>query len=336
MKAREGDLIETFDGNIFDVKGLVHPPDKIIAFIRFTPDMEGERKKGKTRYKKVYQLQERYSLLKEKFPQYLVFDPVFNEWLCEVPRVMVKKHYEPAKYLAQLRRKQVLEKLEEQSLLMVRLLQENSRVEWRALGVSGSLLVSLHSRSSDIDLIVYGSENGRRVYDTLKSLVKNEANHVKSYSEQDLKALFDFRSKDTAMKFEDFVRTESRKFLQGRFHQMDYFIRCVKEWTEVNEHYGSIYYEPMGEAKVRATIADDSQMIFTPCSYQIEHVEILEGQKIEPLREIASFRGRFCEQARNGEIVIARGKVERVKKLEGTEYFRLLLGNKPSDYMILA
>src|SRR3990170_8613289 len=84
MKAREGDLIETFDGNIFDVKGLVHPPRKVIAFIRYTHTQRGDRKKGKVAYQKVYPLHERYELLKERFPQYLVHDPVFNELLCEV------------------------------------------------------------------------------------------------------------------------------------------------------------------------------------------------------------------------------------------------------------
>jgi len=335
MKAREGDLIETFDGNIFDVKGVVHPPDKIIAFIRFTPDLRGERKRGNTRYKKVYPLYERYALLREKFPQYLFFDPVFNEWMCEVPTETVMKHYEPKKYMSQLSRKKILEDLEEETLELAQLLREEANVRWDALGVSGSLLVGLHTPKSDIDLIVYGTKNCEKVYNALKSSTLDVASRVKSYGRRELKILFDFRSRDTVMRFEDFVRTESRKVLQGRFGQKDYFIRCVKEWSEISEQYGSVGYEPVGEAKIRATIIDDSQMIFTPCTYVIEEVKKLEGKRVKPLREIVSFRGRFCEQARKGEKVIACGKVERVHEIDDGEYFRLVLGNKPSDSMVL-
>jgi predicted nucleotidyltransferase len=64
-------------------------------------------------------------------------------------------------------------------------------------------------------------------------------------------------------------------------------------------------------------------------------VQVLEGVE-KPISEIASFRGRFCEQAENGEVVVAQGKLERMQNKAGQVRFRLLLGNKPSDFMILA
>ena len=336
MKAREGDLIETFDGNIFDVKGLVHPLDRIVAFIRFTPDPNGERMRGNTRYKKVYPLHERYALLRKKFPQYLFFDTVFNQWLCEVPTEKVKTHYEPSTHLSQLRHKRVLDKLEKQTIDLARLLYTKAGVKWSALGVSGSLLVNLNTSKSDIDLVVYGSQNAIKIHNTLKLLIPDIASGVKLYDKQNLRTLFDFRSKDTSMKFEDFVRTESRKVLQGKFRGRDYYIRCVKNWKEVVETYGSIFYKPMGEATIDATVADDSQTIFTPCAYQVEDVHVVEGKNLQFPREVVSFRGRFCEQARKGERIIARGMIESLKGESGPEHFRLLVGNRASDFMILA
>jgi hypothetical protein len=46
---------------------------------------------------------------------------------------------------------------------------------------------------------------------------------------------------------------------------------------------------------------------------------------------------RFCEQAKTGEAIVAQGKVERVTdKRTQREHYRVLIGNKPSDYMILS
>jgi len=335
LRAREGDLIETFDGNFFDVKGLIHPTGKVIAFIRFTPDPKGDRKRGRTMYRKVYPLHERYALLQERFPRYLVFDQVFNELLCEVPIEAIKHHYKPEDCLQKLRHKRQLSHLEAEALSFTELLKKNAEVSWSKLGVSGSLLVGLNTSKSDIDLIVYGSKNCYKVYDSLKTSVNDKGNRVKSYSTEELRRLFDFRSKDTSMSFEDFVRTESRKVLQGKFNGHDYYIRCIKDWNEMNEQYGTVHYQPLGYAKIKARVIGNSQMIFTPCHYKIGSVEIVEGPKLEPIQEIVSFRGRFCEQARKGEIVIAQGKIEKVRKKGAREHYRLLLGNKVSDYMIL-
>jgi len=335
MKAREGDYIEDFSGIILDVKGLVHPPDRIVAFPRFMPNLAGERKRGNVAYNKVYALIERFALLEEKFPQYLIYDNVFNERLCEVPVKAVKHLYQPTHRLRDLRYKDELDEVERQALRFMELLKENAEVPWSTLGISGSLLVKLHTSTSDIDPVVYGSEACYKVYSALRSLLEDDKSPVKPYNLEELKKLFDFRSKDTVTSFEDFVRTDSRKVLQGKFMGRDYFIRFVKDWNEIEETYGTILYKSKGYAKIKAKVMDDSEAIFTPCCYKIDNVEILEGTRVEPIEEIASFRGRFCEQAKEGEIVIAQGKVERLQKGNEREYYRLLLGSKVSDYMVL-
>jgi predicted nucleotidyltransferase len=337
MKAREGDLLENCDGAIFDVKGLVHPQDRIVAFIRFFPEEKGDRKKNALTYRKVYSLSDRYSLLREKFPTYLVHDPVFDETLCEVPFNKVKKHFEPVKKLQQLRRSKTLDAVENKALQLAELLKQNSNIPWSTIGISGSILAELYKIGSDVDPIVYGSANCRRVHSSLQEMANDPHSPVRIYNQNELRSLFDFRSKDTAMDFEEFVRTESRKAFQGKFTKTDYFIRFVKSWDEIDEKYGDTQYKNSGYAKIRATVVDDSESIFTPCRYAIKSTDIIEGPKLSPITEIASFRGRFCEQARTAETVIAQGKVERVTDSKrDQEYYRLLIGNKPSDYMVLA
>ncbi len=335
IKAREGDFIETFEGNIFDVKGLVHPFGRIVAFPRYVPDSNGDLKRGPTHYRKVYALSERYTFLEQRFPQYLAYDRVFGEYLCEVPVETVKHHYQPAYRLRKLCYGDDLDQIERQALGFFELLKERVNVSWSQLGISGSILVGMYTQTSDIDPVVYGSATCNKVYSALKSLMDESGNQVNRYSLQGLKELFDFRSKDTVVSFEDFVRTDSRKVLQGKFMGRDYFIRCVKNWNEIDEQYGAILYRPKGYAKIKAEVVDDSEAIFTPCRYKIDNVKILEGPGVEPIEEIVSFRGRFCEQAKNNETVIAQGKAELMQKKGKRGRYRLLLGNKVSDHMVL-
>jgi predicted nucleotidyltransferase len=335
-KFREGDLVKSVEDIIFDVKGLVHPPDKVIAFPRFISDSKGNRRVKDADYRKVYGLSERFKFLEQNHPNYIVYDDVFDETLCEVPIDNVKCHYSPIERLKELRSSQSLDKLENVALRFFKFLRNFANVSWGSMGISGSLMVKLHMPTSDVDPIVYGSENCRKVYAVLHELLKTQETPFKPYEKADLRVLFDFRSKDTIMSFEDFVAVESRKVLQGKFMGIDYFIRFVKDWNEINEKYGDVRYRNSGYARIEATVVDDSEAIFTPCTYKIENVKIVEGPKLEPIEEISSFRGRFCEQAKNGETVVAQGKLERVIDCrKNQEHYRLLLGGKPSDNMIL-
>ena len=90
MRAREGELIETKDEIIFDVKGLIHPPKKIIAFPRFIPSTKGNRIRKEIKYGKIYNLKERFDFLRNKFPNLIAYDPVFDETLCEIPDDLIK------------------------------------------------------------------------------------------------------------------------------------------------------------------------------------------------------------------------------------------------------
>jgi predicted nucleotidyltransferase len=97
-----------------------------------------------------------------------------------------------------------------------------------------------------------------------------------------------------------------------------------------------VCYSNSGHAKITANIADDSNALFTPCTYKLDDVAIVEGPRLTPITEVVSFRGRFCQQATVGEAIEVQGKVERVtNKKTLSEHFRLIIGNKPTDYMVL-
>ncbi|MCX8150675.1 MAG: hypothetical protein N3D85_04150 [Candidatus Bathyarchaeota archaeon] len=337
VRVREGDLIKTKDNIIFDVKGLVHPPNKVIAFPRYIPSPEGNRGRGDNFYGKVYNLSERFQYLQKHAPQFIVYDPVFGSTLCEVPVDIIVERFDPIERLAKLRTASKLEDLERKAVMLAEALKEAADIPWSSIGISGSIMAGLFTFKSDIDPLVYGTTNCRKAYFALQELLKNSASQFRPYTTVELQKLFDFRSKDTYMDFEDFVKVEMRKAFQGMYSDVDYFVRFVKDWNEADEQYGDVYYEDAGHVKLAATIKDDSEALFTPCRYQIGDVKVLEGPKKEGISEITSFRGRFCEQAKIGEKITAQGKIEHVTdKRNMHEYYRVIIGNKPSDYMVLS
>ena len=337
MRAREGDLIKTKSKVVFDVKGLIHPASKIVAFPRFIPSPQGTRHGKDATYGKVYSLCDRFKYLQENHPDLIVFDPVFGETMCEVPIADMTKHYKPEEKLWSLRTSKDLTVLESKALQLAETLKKEAKVPWSSIGISGSIMAGLTTEKSDIDPLVYGVENCRKAYAALMNLLKDKNSGFKPYTQAELQELFDFRSKDTQMSFEDFVLVESRKAFQGKFMGTDYFIRFVKDWNEINEQYGDVCFKNSGYARITAKITDSADSLFTPCTYKLGSVKVVEGPKLQPIQEIVSFRGRFCEQAANGEAIEAQGKVELVtNKKNGGEYYRLILGNKPSDYLVLS
>jgi uncharacterized protein len=340
MKAREGDLIKTKSNVVFDVKGLVHPPNKIIAFPRFIPSPQGTRQGKEALYGKVYSLGDRFKYLLENQPDLIVFDPIFGETMCEVPVDQITEHYQPTEKLASLRGCKNLNAIESKALRLATALKEKSGLPWSAIGISGSIMAGLTNKKSDIDPLVYGAENSCKAYAALKELLATSDSGFKAYNPEELQTLFDFRSKDTQMSFEDFKKIESRKAFQGMFMGTDYFIRFVKDWNETNEQYGDVCYKNSGYAKIIAKIADSSDSLFTPCTYKLKDVDVVDGQEHSPITEIVSFRGRFCEQLptnlRELPTVEAQGKVEFVTdNKKGATHYRLIIGAKPADYMVV-
>ena len=331
----EGHYLETTDGLFFAVKGLVHPPDRFVACLRYVPDStSGDREKDGLRYRRLYHFREQGQLLREQYPHYLAFDPTCQVTLQSVPRKYLRQIYNPHVCLQELLEKKDLDSVERDALDFARLLMQKATVPWTSLGLSGSLLVGLQTPGSDLDLQVCGVRNSWAVQRALKGLLADEISQVSRLNEQGVQELYASRAADTRMSFSDFVSSEREKVIQGRFRDRPYFIRFLKAPAEVEETYGDRRYVPLGRVAIEATVTDANEAIFTPCRYAVDEVRFLGGLKVEGLSEIVSFRGRFCEQAQAGHAVRAFGTLEQVQTRDGHTWHRVLLGNHPEDSML--
>ncbi len=330
----EGEYLETVESIIFAVKGTIHPPHRIVAFPKYIPTPTGSRSKGKKKYMRIGSLKDSYRFLKERHPEYLHHDPNFNELLSEVPHTKVIKYYRPQQTLRRLtgRKAMHLDEVERDAVDLAILLHEHSNIPQQNIGISGSVMAGLHNSNSDIDLIIYGSNACHAAYKGLKKLTMDKASPIKPYNIEGLKRLYRQRRKDTKIPLKDFLKVERRKILQGKFRNRDYFIRMLKAPQEVSERYGDPRYTPMGFIELTAEVNDDTEAIFTPCIYRIKKVSTKKNFDVKKIEEVASFRGRFSEQAKKGERIFVRGKLEMVTSLR-RKYYRVLIGNRPEDYL---
>lgn len=333
----EGYYLETQEGLFFAVKGLEHPPDRLISILRYAPVLEGgDRKKDGVSYRRLYHFAEQEQFINTAYPQYLSYDSVFQTTLQSVPKSLVQRVYSPRRRLQELTQAPAGKGIEDDALAFTRLLEKETGVPRSALGIAGSLLIGLHTELSDLDIAVYGAQNCKKAHRVLQRLLDSKSGaELRRLDAKGVEELYAQRVADTHISFDEFVSLEKHKANQGYFRERTYFIRFIKEAYEAGEIYGHLRYTPLGRATIMASIADDREAIFTPCRYRLSGARSPEGLPLPNLTEIVSFRGRFCEQARAGESVMAAGTLERVQNMRGDFWQRLLLGNFPEDIMVV-
>jgi predicted nucleotidyltransferase len=337
----EGHYLETTDDLFFAVKGLLHPPTRFVAVLRYVPDPSGDREKSGRQYRRLYHFGEQEQLVRAQYPHYLVFDPTCQVALQSVPLEYLKQVYDPSVRLQELAQQDGLMPVEQDAVEFAILLQHEADIPWDSLGISGSMLIGLHTLGSDLDMQVCGLQDCWAVQRALKRLLADPSSEVRRLDKQGVQELYATRVMDTRMSFSDLARSERDKVIQGRFRDRPYFMRFLRAPGELDEKYGDRRYMPLGQVRIEATVTDAREAIFTPCRYTIDEVHVgakgppwVGAPEVEGLSEIVSFRGRFCEQAQNGDRIQACGTLERVQATDGRAWHRLLLGNHLEDHML--
>ena len=321
---RDKDYVETREEWFFCVVGESHPPDRLIAYLKYLPGDGVWSRQGKSFKRTIcaYSMQElvnTINFLKKNKPEYVFYDETVGAEMSCVPLNRISKYYRCDERLLEIVEGSGLDELENKTKELVESITEVSGVDIKNMGITGSILLKIHHRRSDIDLVIYGKNNFWKVLQSLHSI-----NDVKPLDEVRLN---EWIVKASA-KYPLSVNTLSKlaKLLRNKYvyKGTPFSIHGVRLNEEVIRGYGEVKYHSLGLAKIRAVISDATESCFTPAIYRLSEVET--GQEYaNDVEMLASFDGTFTAMFDKGTRIEAFGKVERIIDLRDGRSFKWLL-----------
>ena len=322
MRARPRDFIYTTDDLFFATTTYLHPDDRIISFLRYIPDKNGDRSLNNKKYSKVDSNQA-YEYLVDNLPEYLFDCEITNVKMMAVPLEKVSKILQPIDRLREIMETQKRDKLLDKVVKLAEIFNEYTGISYNKMGISGSILPGLYNKDvSDIDFVIYGLKNHRNAMKAFEE-IKNENGILKGIEGEYWKKLYKKRIKDSSLTYEEFRWYENRKHNRGILDGTLFDILQTRDWDEIHGTYGATRYEPMGTIEIDCTVTDSLAAFDNPAVYKVDKVDIIEGPEV-PIKELASYTHTYAGQVREGERITARGKLEKVigKKIS----YRLVVG----------
>jgi len=338
MDTRLRDFVKTKEG-YFAVNTYQHPKDRVISFLRYInideigrhilKDYELDESDVRTLegndYIKIADSKKAYDILKEYYPDYLFYDEVNDVLLHAIPKNRVESILSPNTRLKEVLEHQNTE-AEKKCAKLANILHDYG-ISYENMGVSGSTVLKLNNKGSDIDFVIYGMKNHKIAREILSKTFEDKV--LEPLSEDFWKKAYEKRIKDGTLNYDEFVWHEKRKLNRGVIEGVMFDLLATREWDEIIEDYGDKKYKNLGFIQIKAKIKDDTFVFDNPALYLVEDVEILKNENdalvsAEEIKEVVSFTHTYAGSCYTGEEVIVRGKLEEVYGKE--TYKRVVVG----------
>jgi predicted nucleotidyltransferase len=326
---RDGDTFVTTEGFIFNVFGYEHPENRVFAFLKYIPanlktlfKIDFLEKTWKYKQLKLLRAENLYTaknyqefikVFRKNFPEYVYFCLFRNKEVISSPIHAVKEVFVPKDCLRNLLELRELDTLQKATLDFVDFVSKESGIGKDDFGVHGSVALGMHTPKSDIDIIVYGSKNFRRLENVIDKLVETG------------KLAYQFNN-----------RLDACRRFKGRYLNKVFMYNAVRKPEEVTIKYDQYYYKPMKPVSFECTVKDDSQAMFRPAIYRIEDYKpdnaMSELLAEEIPRLVVSNIGCYRNVARNNDRIRVSGMLEHVENVKTGEFFhQVVVGTGSSE-----
>ena len=325
----DGDTFVTKEGFIFNTFGYEHPDKRVFAFLKYIPSefktlfnvdmLTRTWKYGETqlfRAEKLYTAQNYQSFIetfRKNFPDYVYYCYLRNKELISAPLTSIERVYVPKDCLTALRGLKHPDTLQKMALDLIRLLSQESDVGMEDFGVHGSIALNMHAPESDIDFVIYGSQNFRRVESAIERLVNaGTLSYIVS------------NRLDAARKF------------QGRYMKKIFMYNATRKPEEVKTKYGMFRFSSIDPVRFQCTVSDDSETMFRPATYKIANYTPLDAESELPPdkipTQVVSNIGCYRNVAHQDSEIKVSGKLERVEAIKtGDVFYQVVVGTATSE-----
>lgn len=329
-------LINTIDGIQCKVYANIHPFGKIIVKPKYIPVDKANFAGLKKRFL-FSKAMHRFNLftsrelvnknikeLKSKFPDYFYECSNHNNWFLVVPKEKITEIKDPKEGLKELWK--IPESDLDQYLNSVRGIINliiQSGVSKENLGINHSTLLGNYTPGkSDMDIVVYGKENGWKVINFLEKEVHPL---LKWKTEEDWRNYYKNRIVSKIFSEDEYVANMIQKKDDG-FYNGNVFSIFVVEEPEEAWYSWEDKHIPITTIKLQAKVIDAYNSIVRPGYYELANSEILEGYRDIPIKRIVNWSRPFSLQAKAGDRVEAIGLLEKVIPMQGDSFYQLVLG----------
>ncbi|MEM2971415.1 MAG: hypothetical protein QW270_03205 [Candidatus Bathyarchaeia archaeon] len=325
----DGDTFVTREGFILNVFGYEHPKERVFSFLKYIPsqfkklfnvqflDRTWTYGKNKLfRAEKLYTAKNYQIFLevfRKNFPDYVYFCPFRKKKVISTLLSSVRRVYVPRERLNALRKIKRKDKLQKTTLDFIDLVSNESKVAFEDFGIHGSIALNMHTAESDIDVVIYGGQNFRKVETAIKKLVE-----------------------DGILSYVFNNRLDAARRYKGRYLNRIFMYNAVRKPEEVNSKYGEYIYTPIAPFKFRCKVKDDSEAMFRPAIYKIENCKLcnLNFAFIEEMipTTVVSMVGCYRNVARKGDEIEVSGTLEHVEKIDTHEVtYQVVVGTAENE-----
>jgi predicted nucleotidyltransferase len=325
----DGDTFVTADGFIMNTFGYEHPDDRVFAFLKYIPakykDMFNVEMLERTwhygenelfRAEKLYTAKNYQTFIeafRKNFPNYLYYDQNRGKELITAPLNRIDEVFVPRDRLSWLNNLPKLDDLQAKALELIKLIGKEADVHISDLGLHGSLALNMHAPHSDIDFVVYGTDNFRRVESAIERLANSaQLNYIVG------------NRLDAARKF------------QGRYKGKIYMYNATRQFDEVTTKFGQYKYTPLAQVRFQATVTSDRETMYRPATYKISGYKPQDPESELPIDKIpiqvVSNIGCYRNVAKQGSEIKVAGKLEKVESTSGNEvFYQVVVGTATSE-----